>query len=558
MPARRLPALIPGLAAVALLFAHTALWRGERELSQLRTPRRYWEDVGIASSAFHRGARAPSPPPIVIGVGPGPELRRAYQRFVSRAAEEAGIRPWQFWRTVPIRPALAVQHLVHRPSDDGGRAALLTFGYRVLGGVSPWLGLWLGALLGAPVLLWLCWELAAAGRGAAGALLALAVACSPYSVEMLSLPYSAVGFYWVGLLALVPVGAATLVAPPPTRTGLWVRALAAGLVLAVATLCRSGTLLLFPAFALVLAIGALRAAPARARAVDAGGRRPAAGLRALAPALANAGVAVALLVLPYAVAREPRHHYAWPGIWEGLGDFDRSKGHTWYDPAAREALRRAGVEVPRWMQGPEFETPETAAVFRGLVLQHVREDPLWYLGILLQRLIATVAQSKLWPRAAVDGASMAPSTSPNEGVIDVYYRLTTTADTLGAGNLRVELPLPLLAAPAWVLLLLWAAGARVPALRSARERLGPGLALLLLLAAAALAQPVLVTTASGLETEAFVLVYGLAAGLALDLALQRRPGTGRLLQDGTRLFQDGTRRVLLADHERTLSEDGHL
>jgi hypothetical protein len=493
----RLFGLLAGALACGLLVVHTAQWRGERGLGQLRTPRRYWEDVSVASCVFYRGGRPPTEEAVVVGSGSGPELRRAYERFVSQAADEAGIRPWQFWRMVPIKPYLALQNLVHRPSDDVGRAELLTWGFRVLGGVAPWLGVWLAVLLCLPVLIWTAWELCLAGRPVAAAVFLLLLACSPFVVEVLSLPYSAIGFYLVALLALVPTGAAALLGPVPSPRSVWVRATAAGAVLAIAAVCRSGSILLLPAFVALLGIAAARSVP-----------RP-------RMALGVWAVALAFLAGPYLIVRQPRHHYAWPGIWEGLGDFDRTKGHTWYDPAARDALRAAGVQVTGDMRGPEFETPETSRVFRSLVLAHVREDPLWYAGILLRRLAATVSQSKLWPRAATDGATMAASTSENEGVIDVYYHLATTVDVLGLGRGRLELPVPLLIAPTVVLV-------GLAALRRFRARVGPALALIAIMAAAALVQPVLITTASALETEAFALAYFLGLAFLLDVAARRQ------------------------------------
>ena len=149
-------------------------------------------------------------------------------------------------------------------------------------------------------------------------------------MDTLTLPYSAVGFYVIGLVALVAV-AGHAVSPDIRWRGLAARALAAGAIFAVCVLCRSGTLFLLPGYGLAFAAGAGRLTAATPP------RRPWARRAVAALAL------LALFLLPYMLVREPRHHEIWLGMWEGLGDFDRTKGRAWNDDVAREVLRRAGA-----------------------------------------------------------------------------------------------------------------------------------------------------------------------------------------------------------------------
>ena len=420
--------------------------------------------------------------------------------------------PWKFWRTMPVRPLLKGRRLMPREIDDPGRAGLLTAGFRLLRGVSPFLPLWLGAFVAAPVLAWTAAELARAGRTAAGIAFTLLVACSPYVVDSLSLPYSAVGFYVIALVAIVPL--ATYAVSSEVRAAeLAARALAAGAVFALCVLCRSGSLFLLPGYVLALAAGAWRL----------GARRPANGQ--MASRLVHAAVFLALFITPYALGRQPRHHEVWLGLWEGLGDFDRTKGHAWDDDVAREVLRRAGMAPPE--RYPVWENaPENEALFRRLMLTDMRSDPGWYAGILARRLWATLTQIKLSPWAPRDGLSITPRRSSNEGAIDIYYAMATPADRIGLGPWRFELPLVLLWGPALLLILLFTLGRRIARLRPWAARRGPVLFVMLCVAVAALGLPVLFTTAAGLETQAFVMVYFLGVAFLLDEALRYRRAAG--------------------------------
>lgn len=119
---------------------------------------------------------------------------------------------------------------------------------------------------------------------------------------------------------------------------------------------------------------------------------------------------------------------------------------------------------------------------------------------------------------------------PNEGQTDAYYGLTANVDFFGIGASRLEVPIPLLVLPSWILLG-WALarGARAGGgIRSASLAL-------LCLAVGTLPLPVLITTAGGLETQAFALAYFL--GFALcggEIASRTRP---RLAAAATALQQ---------------------
>jgi hypothetical protein len=244
----------------------------------------------------------------------------------------------------------------------------------------------------------------------------------------------------------------------------------------VCAFCRIGSLFLIPGVGLAIAFGAWRAASPRR----------------LALALAGAAVFAA----PCLILRSQPSHNRWQPLWEGLGDFDRTHAFTWDDGRAEDWAVRHGAHL--W-------TDEGEAAFRADMLATIQKEPRWFAGILARRVAATVSQYKLWPRIATDGLWMRRSTSMNEGFIDKYYTYTETADFLGWGGHLVEVPIALLVLPTLGLLVL---------------QRGPE-CLELAAAAAAVFVPVLISTASGQETQAFVLVYLLGLAFGLDAVARR-------------------------------------
>jgi hypothetical protein len=343
----------------------------------------------------------------------------------------------------------------------------------------------------------------------AGTAFAIACGCSPFFVESMALPYSAFGFYLVGLLAIAAF-AVYAIMRPPEGGGFLLRALALGLLLAVCALCRDGILLALPGLLLAMVLGARRiVATAKAGA--------AAWHRGRSPGLVL--VALLTVALPYALVRPPTHHEMWTGVWEGLGDFDRTKGHIWSDTVAVQLLTDAGLDagVPPEVEmfDRELASPEKEAFFRRLVLRDVRSDPLWYLAILGRRVVATVTQDELLVLGGRSAASEQARRGPNapipsnQGRIRFFYRLVPTADSIGLGPWRRALPLGVL----WVLGAAFVyAAVRDQSGRGAR----PALIVAACVACSALPLPVLITTAGALETEAFVLVYFLAFAFVVE------------------------------------------
>ena len=530
------------ILSVALLTAATALNVDRKTENWPGMPRRYWEDTYLAighrltgllgvSNLAWRGARDEDGRRIYV------EARPTLTRLVA----ESDIEPWQPWRTFPTEKFRRRRDPPLAPGFDRGaaglrwdpgRALLLSFGFGILGGVSPYLIFWLGFIAALPVLAWAWLELRGVGLAAAACVFVLLLALSPFTVELISLGYSALGFYLIDLVALAAVAAYALLSPRPTARGLLLRAAAGGLVFGICGLCRATTMLLAPGFALALAAGALRS---RAVACPVGDRdglpedsgRP--GLLSLALVL---GTALALYAAPLVLATKhvdalgrhtlrerlgpnavpPERHAFWHGVWMGLGDFDRTKGHIWDDREAYAAAERAGGFPNKTTHYDTRNEP----ILRRLVLDEIGSDPGWYAAILLKRLAATVTQAKLWPWGPRSGRSIAASSSPHEGVIDAYYSLVTPIDWIGVGARRLELPLPVLLLPTWVLLACallfrWRGSPGVTASRLLRM-----CGVLGILASAALVHPVILTTASALEMQSIVVLYYLGTAFAAE------------------------------------------
>jgi hypothetical protein len=484
-------ALLAGLLSCIILFVNAATRQNSR-LDELQAPRRYWEDISIGVSAYFYDGDKPGVPTIHVGVPIAMDYRHHYEEYLIRTVDELGIKPWEFWKVVPIRPSLKKDRIVARAVDDPGRPALLAMAFRAVGGALPFLGLWFGIIFSFPLLIWMAFELWRAGLPVAGTALPLLIACSAYMVDILTLAYSAQSFYTVGALLLVVVSLNAAWKRSATPATLAARLLAAGCFFALSVLGRMSSMAMLPAFLVAIGVSALAALPPTVKSLP---RR-----------VGAMALAIALFMTPYALVRQPGHHAIWGDIWEGLGDFDREYGHTWSDSVLRDVLRREGMQLGPGV-GVEFENDRSEEILSRLVLGAIERDPLWYARILAQRTAATLTQPKLWPHVLWEGRAVAAATTPNEGRTDVYYKMVTSVDTLALGRNRLELPVSLLIAPTLILVGWRAFGARGERAAAARARLNGFLGTLLLIAFGTAALPICITTASGFEIQCFALVY---------------------------------------------------
>jgi hypothetical protein len=512
-------ALILAAISVGLLFATTALDLGRTRDLWSDQPKRFWEDQALAVGAALTGEFPVAYTPFVKERGAGGARYTEPRGLLASLSREQGIRPWEFWRTVPAE-AFRRPHppTVFRRFDDAGRALCLAVGFKLLGGVAPYLTFWLGLLLAAPLMIWVGFEFARAGHSGAGLVFAAIVGLSPFVAGVLALPYAGIGFYVLGILILVALSLYASLATPPAARGFWLRMAVGGLAFAACSLGRSSCLLLLPAiFAAIIAASRRLVGPRRLRAV----------------AFASAG-AVMVFLIPYVAADAlvahvvggtlrardqppvPQQHPIWWNLWMGLGDFDREKGYVWADDVASAvAVRRGGVPI-----GPSWLDPRDERILRDMMLADILDDPYWYLRILARRTLATLTQWKLMPWKPWGGSPMRPRSHPNEGQIDAYYALTVAIDWVGIDGYRLEVPIPILIGPTAVLLAwCWrgSEGQRARSRRALQVVLYVGLGTVLL--------PIFVTTAGGIETEAFVLTYFLGLAFVVDEAARRRAGS---------------------------------
>ena len=497
---------LPAAVAALLLAARIAAVWPDAETVWHRAPRRFWEDMHVAIGYYIHG-QFPVQGNWVVKERTATSIRFVEQHpHLTRTVADTGIVPWQFWRKVPSNRFRRHPHKEVSPRfDDSGRPLLLGLAFKARGGIMPFLIFWLAWIVSLPILAWTGYELHRAGWTIAGPVFLLLVGLSHYVAENLALPYSTTGFYLLGVLVLALVSVHALA--PARGASYWLRLLAAGAVFALCALCRGGSLLLLPGFALAVGIAQARQLwPWRTRAV--------AWLASLALFLTPYAAArvlttrlVARTQAAHGRAHVPQQHAFWFGLWGGLGDFDRSKGHVWSDLATWDAIVKAGGT-------PTTSTtydPANEAILRRVILGEIRDDPAWYASILARRLWSALVQPKLWPWSPWGGQALAPARHPNEGAMDAYYSLTSTAEWFGVGRWAFELPMPLLLAPS--ALLLWLAW---------RRRQADSLLVLAPVLLAVLPLPILVTTASALEPQAVMLVYLLAAALAAQAIARPR------------------------------------
>ena len=517
----RLATVVVGALICGLTVTNVIVWHEAADLGRLPAPRRYWEDLSVAAANSLAAEHPTGAPTLSVNDGDAQYYRHQLQSYVVRTAKASEIRPWEFWRTIPIKPHFNSGRLIVRENDDMGRSLLLTAAFRLRGGVAPFLPLWLGTFAALPVFAWTLWIFATTGHRLAGMSLLLFCASSPFFVETLALPYSALGFYVLALVVLAGLSVYAFLGSPRLVWRHATTILVSGIFFAVCVLCRSGTLLMLPAFAVAVSVAAIRAWRARTPP-PAEAPRPLRGRRRWAEPLAATAVSLTLFLGPYLMTLRPGHHHEiWLGVWEGLGDFDRTKGHVWSDNVVRDVLREEKIVLTDG--APVWSRPaRTEPIFRARVIASVRDDPAWYATILLKRLFVTITQWKLLPYGPRDGITMTPAQDPSQAIIDMYYTLTTPADWLGIGQWRAEVPLPLFWSPLLMLLICAIAPSRLASLSALREKARASLKVIGCVTLAALGLPVAITTASAVETEAFVIVYYLGLAFLLDSLLQAR------------------------------------
>ena len=454
-------------------------------LDRLPSAWRFWDDLTLGIGRY---VDATSVGERMEGAGPDlSPLVQTYAPLVIEKVRTFGVRPYEFWRTVPDQKFRTLRAPFSAAAfEDSGRGQLLAWGFRFLGGIAPYLLLWLGVLFFVPAWLWLNYELVRAGWSVAALVLTALLSVSPYISEALTLPHSAVAFYLGALLAVSAFAVAILSVPPPLA-GVVIRSIALISLILVAVWCRGGSVFFLPvAFCLVWI--ALRTGGGCGR-------------------VAALVTTLALVAMPAVVLRPSHAHNVWLGLWEGLGDFGEDRGYSWYDADANTFLRRRGVAG---FSDPKLVTAQHEAAFREAFMSDLARSPGWFCGILIKRTLATVAMTKLVPWGPRDGESRS---APY-----FHYKYTTPIDWFGWRGRLIEVPVAALWVPTLVLLVWNFLSAREPA----HSRI------LLALALAALPVPVLISTAGAIETQAFCLTYFIGASfLAQRIAgrfLQRKPG----------------------------------
>jgi len=462
--------------ATVLLWSQIAFF-GREGIQSLPSSWRFWDDTTLGIARYVDATS--EAPPMEQEKGELAPLVSIYRELVEEKVRTFEIEPHQFWRTVNDQK-FRTRRVPYAapPFEDPGRGLLLSLGFRVIGGVAPYLLLWLGAIAFIPVLAWVTYELVAAGFSVAAATLGLLIGLSPFFFESLALPHSAIAFYLGALVAVAAFAVAALLRRKGSELpwpALVLRAAFLAAILIVALWCRSSTVFLVPAAFLVAAAGFERGGLPRFRAI---------------------ALAAAMILLPTLLLRPHQTHNVWLSLWEGLGDFGTDRGYSWYDEDANRFLASQGVSG---FADPKDVNATHEATFKKAFLSGVLTSPAWYASVLAKRLWATVGLTKLAPWGPRDGESRSAPF--------FHYKYTMPIDWFGWKDRLYEVPVAVLYLPS-LALLVWTA--------MDRGRPGGEAGVLATVAAASLPCPLVVSTASGLETQAFGLVYFLGAAFLLQ------------------------------------------
>jgi len=472
---------------------------------------RFWDDMYVGISRYLDWTEGPE-----SRSGDPDQAIAAFKKVLLEKTGREGIQPTQSWRTIDAALFLRVRDKTFIPPlEDPGRPLLLAASFTLMQGVAPYLLIWIGTFAAVPALLWVLWEARAARVLVAGALFVALCVSSPFVVQCLSLPHSAVGFYLIATLVLVALGFYAFLGSDASVRGFILRAVAASLVFAVCCICRASTLALAPGFAVALFAALRRVAP---RAARGGWIRQ----------CLLAGLVTAAFVTPYFALRPAQEHTFWlGGVWQGLGDYGTDRGYSWHDRDLKRWLRANGRKP---FEHPRYVNLDDEAFVREAVLRDIRSNPLWLASIFGRRFVDTVSLAKLAPYGPLDRSSILPP--------PLHYKYTTPVDWFGFGRRKVEVPTAMLWGGTLILLLGWAVAAWRSSAES-KQRLEELLSPVLTLAAATLAVPVFLTTAGGMETQTFALAHFLGLALLVQWIWARR----HELRFGRRVDAIAARRV---------------
>jgi hypothetical protein len=84
------------------------------------------------------------------------------------------------------------------------------------------------------------------------------------------------------------------------------------------------------------------------------------------------------------------HHSVWHPIWCGLADFDTTHGYVWQDRQprsyARKVMTEKGIEIEPGLGELVELSRHYAKIVRPKIISDIRQDPGWYLTILIKRV----------------------------------------------------------------------------------------------------------------------------------------------------------------------------
>src|ERR1044071_7824402 len=125
---KALGAFLPVAVCLPFLFNFVA-WTTS-SFDRVQQLRRYGEDMSVATSLYLERRSPTGAPPIKLSSEAAKQYGRELQARMLATEQALGLRPWQFWRTLPGDLPPLPGRVVYRSHDDVGLGRLAGLGGR--------------------------------------------------------------------------------------------------------------------------------------------------------------------------------------------------------------------------------------------------------------------------------------------------------------------------------------------------------------------------------------------------------------------------------------------
>jgi len=390
--------------------------------------------------------------------------------------------------------------------DDMGRGYILGILFNLLQGVSPYLIFWLGLLFFIMIFFWISLEYFLCDLWVYNYVLCFTFGFSSYLYSILSLTYSASGFYILSFLSLLPICIYTVFNRNKTIIGCFIRITITSIILSICLICRSSSIAAYIGVGIVI----LKLSKDMTTSVKVKNK------------LWILFLSFLILIMPYIILHQHinnkimhtlskyssnpslgNHHPFWHIIWTGLGDFDKKNHYAVNDHMAVDFAKSKGWTT-EFSNAAEGIDKQYEHILKTSIINDILNDPFWYLGILRKRFFSTLFQLKLYPWKFRDGIFLKSEESNRSNAIDFYYMLIPRADNFGINPYMMELPIELFIFPTWIIILVSFFSVINKSFVNIFQQ---EFFILFVVGVSSMILPVCVTTVAGIETQGFFIFY---------------------------------------------------